>query len=340
MPRRFWMLCILFITAWAVSCTSQSAVDTPIEVIATLPSAPAEDLIDVLSSDPQLVLFVNALSTAGVLPALDGAGPFTVLAPTNDAFTRMGLATSQIDAAALQAMVGYHVIPGDLTVAEAISAVSAPTLQGEAVTFSQDGSETQINYALVLQADILAANGVVHVIDAVLIPANADAVQKSVWETLVADGRFSQLAALMGGNRVMYSLHFDNFADAFVAPTDEAFAKLPPGTLENLLQTEEDADYLFNYWVLAPGGWPRGTPLALVDILEMGLVETHTTRQAEQPGTVGFIGFEELEAAGTIEAMTLGGAKVVEGDIAATNGIIHAIDTVLIPPALADHIEP
>lgn len=343
MQRRFWVVFMLFVCVWSVSCTGQSAVDTTVEIIATAPSlsaAPEESIVDILGSDPHLVLFVNALSTAGVLPVLDGDGPFTVLAPTNDAFTKIGLATSQIDSTALQTMVGYHVIPGKVTAAEGISAVYAATLQGDSATFSQEGTETKINYALITQADIPASNGVVHIIDAVLLPANSGAAQKSVWETLVGDGRFSQLVALMGGSRVMYTLHFDNFADAFLAPTDEAFAKLAPGTLENLLQTEEDADYLFNYWVLAPGGWPRGTPLTLADILEMGAMETHTTRLAEQPGTVGFIGFEELEAVGTVDNMTIGGANVVEGDILATNGIIHAIDTVLIPPALAEHGEP
>jgi uncharacterized surface protein with fasciclin (FAS1) repeats len=333
----FGLLCLFSVVLGG--CTGPAPADPlPEEVIAANPSPDADlpNLITVLSEDPNLVLFINALSSAGVLSVLEGEGPYTVFAPTNDAFTQLGVATSQIEPATLQQVIAYHVVPGRLTTADVAANPSAATLQGEPVTLGQEGDVMTVNYATVTEAGIAAANGVIHVVNKVLLPSERDATQKSVWGTLVNDGRFTALVDLMGGSEAMYTLRFTDFADAFLAPTDEAFAALAPDVQQMLSSDEFADDALFDLLILAPDGWPRGTPLMTSDMIAMGEAQT---RVVEPGGVSGFAsGFFKLPVTTGANGLMVGEALVVEGDIVAANGVIHAIDMVLIPPTVAEHL--
>jgi uncharacterized surface protein with fasciclin (FAS1) repeats len=136
-------------------------------------TAPAPTTItDTVARTPQLSTLSRLLAQAGLAEALQGAGPFTLFAPTDEAFKAVPAATmTQLanDKTMLRSVLSYHVVPGKLTSAD-IKNGPAKTLQGANVQLSKSGTFVTVEDAVVQTADIQATNGVVHIIDRVLIP--------------------------------------------------------------------------------------------------------------------------------------------------------------------------
>jgi uncharacterized surface protein with fasciclin (FAS1) repeats len=135
------------------------------------------DIIDTALSAGNFSTLAAALGAAGLIEALKSDGPFTVFAPTDDAFAKippqtLGELLQPENKEKLIAILTYHVVPGKVTSHDVVNLNSATTLQGQALTISkQDG--VKINDAKVIAPDVEATNGVIHVIDTVLIPATA-----------------------------------------------------------------------------------------------------------------------------------------------------------------------
>jgi uncharacterized surface protein with fasciclin (FAS1) repeats len=134
-------------------------------------------IVEVASANPDFSTLVAAVSAAGLVETLSGEGPFTVVAPTNEAFA--ALPAGVLDALllpenkdALVKILTYHVVPGTVLAAD-ITDGDVATVEGQNVTLSTANGVT-VNGATVLTADVLADNGVIHVIDAVLVPADVD----------------------------------------------------------------------------------------------------------------------------------------------------------------------
>jgi len=136
-------------------------------------STPAPATItDTAARTPQLSTLTRLLNDAGLADTLRGAGPFTVFAPSDEAFKAVPAATMEQlakDKALLAAVLSYHVVPGKVTAAE-VKAGNAKTVQGANVALSRAGTFVTVEDAVVTQADVAATNGVVHVIDKVLMP--------------------------------------------------------------------------------------------------------------------------------------------------------------------------
>jgi uncharacterized surface protein with fasciclin (FAS1) repeats len=116
------------------------------------------NIVETAVSAGSFTTLVAAVQAAGLVDTLSGPGPFTVFAPTDEAFAK------------LTAILTYHVVPGAVHAADLVGTPSATTVQGTDVTFdTSDGAK--VNGATVTQADIVASNGVIHVIDTVLLPA-------------------------------------------------------------------------------------------------------------------------------------------------------------------------
>jgi uncharacterized surface protein with fasciclin (FAS1) repeats len=130
------------------------------------------DLVDTAVAAGSFTTLAAALQAAGLVDTLKGPGPFTVFAPTDEAFAKLPPGTVEAllaDPAKLQAVLTYHVVPGRVTAAEVAGLSSAATVQGSAVAIeAHDG--VRVNDAHVTQADVMASNGVIHVIDTVLLP--------------------------------------------------------------------------------------------------------------------------------------------------------------------------
>lgn len=143
------------------------------------PPAPALDVVGVAQSDPQFSILVEAVVAAGLVTTLQGPGPFTVFAPTNAAFaallTELGISKEALLAnqALLTQVLTYHVVPGRILKAAVPLDTPIATVQGE--TFSVNSAlqitDRRGRVANITATDVLATNGVVHVIDKVILPA-------------------------------------------------------------------------------------------------------------------------------------------------------------------------
>ncbi len=134
--------------------------------------AASADIVDTAVAAGSFTTLVAAVQAAGLVDTLKGEGPFTVFAPTDEAFAKLPAGTVEAllaDPAALTAVLTYHVVPGKVTSDAVVSLTSATTVQGADVAIDAS-SGVRINDAQVIQADVMATNGVIHVIDTVLLP--------------------------------------------------------------------------------------------------------------------------------------------------------------------------
>ena len=134
--------------------------------------ASAADIVDTAVSAGQFKTLVTALQEANLVETLRQAGPYTVFAPTDAAFAK--LPKDKLDALLkdkeqLTAVLTYHVVPGKITAAQ-VKPGAVKTVQGQAFTVSTQGSNVMVDEAKVVKADIAASNGVIHVIDTVILP--------------------------------------------------------------------------------------------------------------------------------------------------------------------------
>ncbi len=134
-----------------------------------------KDIVDVAAENGSFNTLVAAVKAAGLVETLKGDGPFTVFAPTDEAFAALPAGTVDMllkpeNKDKLVAVLTYHVVPGKIMAAEVMKLNSADTVQGEAVMVGIDHGSVMINKAKVAMPDVEASNGVIHVIDAVLLP--------------------------------------------------------------------------------------------------------------------------------------------------------------------------
>jgi uncharacterized surface protein with fasciclin (FAS1) repeats len=132
-----------------------------------------KDIVDTAVSAGKFNTLATALTEAGLVDTLKGEGPFTVFAPTDEAFAKLPPGTVEgllADKAKLTAVLTYHVVPGKVMAANAAKLTSARTVQGSEIKIAANGGTVKINDATVTAADIEASNGVIHVIDTVILP--------------------------------------------------------------------------------------------------------------------------------------------------------------------------
>jgi uncharacterized surface protein with fasciclin (FAS1) repeats len=134
--------------------------------------AAADDIVDIAAGAGTFTTLVAAVEAAGLAETLKGDGPFTVFAPTDEAFAALPEGTVEAllqDIPTLTAILTYHVVPGKVMSTDLSDGMTAATVNGQEVTIGVGDSVT-VNGATVTQADIEASNGVIHVIDAVILP--------------------------------------------------------------------------------------------------------------------------------------------------------------------------
>ncbi len=296
----------VYINDAMVVITDIEASNGVIHVVDTVILPPA-DIVDTAVADGRFTTLVAAVQAAGLVDTLKSEGPFTVFAPTDDAFAKLPAGTIEAllaDIPALTDILLYHVADGRQFAADVVSMEKLVTLQGKSAMISLMDGKAMIDNAEIIITDILTSNGVIHVIDSVILPP------KDIVETAIADGRFTTLVAAVEAAGLVDTLKGEGPFTVF-APTDDAFAKLPAGTIEALL-----ADIP-----------------ALTDILLYHVV----------PGKVMAADVVNLTSAGTVLGQDIN-IKVENGnvylndtvmviitDIETYNGVIHVIDSVLLP---------
>src|SRR6185295_2973711 len=137
--------------------------------------APEKDIVDTAVSAGSFKTLVAAVKAAGLVETLKGKGPLTVFAPTDEAFAKLPAGTVENllkpeNRGKLQAILTYHVVPGQVTAAEVVTLKSAKTANGRALQINVTDGKVMIDNAQVVSTDIMARNGVIHVIDTVVIP--------------------------------------------------------------------------------------------------------------------------------------------------------------------------
>ncbi len=283
--------------------------------------APQEaDIVDTAVAAGSFKTLVAAVKAAGLVDVLKGEGPFTVFAPTDEAFAKLPKGTVETllkpeNKDQLVAILTYHVVAGNVTASQVVNLSSAETVQGGKVAITNSNGEVLINESKVVKADIHCSNGVIHVIDSVLMPpSSGKAAAKpgaDIVDTAVAAGSFKTLVAAVQAAGLVETLKGEGPFTVF-APTDEAFAKLPAGTVETLLKPENKDQ--------------------LVKVLTYHVV----------PGEVMAADVVKLDSAKTVQGqsvsigvtdgrVTVDGANVLKTDIATSNGVIHVIDSVILP---------
>ncbi|MCT0202956.1 fasciclin domain-containing protein [Synechococcus sp. CS-602] len=136
---------------------------------------PTKDIVDTAVSAGSFKTLTTALTAAGLVDTLKGEGPFTVFAPTDEAFAKLPAGTVEsllmpANKQKLTSILTYHVVAGDVKAADVVKLSSAKTLNGQSVKIKAKGSKVMINGATVVTADIATTNGTIHVIDTVLMP--------------------------------------------------------------------------------------------------------------------------------------------------------------------------
>jgi uncharacterized surface protein with fasciclin (FAS1) repeats len=283
----------------------------PVAIVAAEGVVEEEPTIaDIAVEDGRFETLVAALSAADLVETLSGEGPFTVFAPTDAAFAALPDGTVEAllnDIPTLTEILLYHVVAGEVPAEDVVTLTQAETVQGQPVVVSTMGGGVMVNDAEVIQTDVMASNGVIHVIDSVILPPSDDLVGIAV-----ADDRFSTLVAAVQAADLVETLQGDGPFTVF-APTDEAFAKLPAGTVESLL-----ADI------------PTLTDILLYHVVPGRVVSGDVVGASSAPTAQG----SDIDVSVSGGSVLLNGdSRVVETDILATNGVVHVIDTVILPPS-------
>ncbi|MBA3815546.1 MAG: fasciclin domain-containing protein [Parachlamydiaceae bacterium] len=133
-----------------------------------------KNIVQIAQSNPDFSTLVKVLVAADLVSALEGKGPFTVFAPTNEAFAKLPAATladllKPENKEKLKAILTYHIVPGKV-LAKDVQTMKAKTLNGKELDIQVRGSNVMVNNAKVVKTDIIGSNGVIHVIDAVILP--------------------------------------------------------------------------------------------------------------------------------------------------------------------------
>ena len=289
-----------------------------IEKSTPYPEKEVEKSIAEIAVDGGFNTLVAALDAADLVETLSGEGTFTVFAPTDEAFAALpdGMLEDLLaDPNALKQILLYHVV-GDVVMAETVVTLdNAETLEGSTVAIEVVDGNVFLNDSQVTSTDIEASNGVVHVIDKVLVPEMEEAVSndvvedlKSIAEVAVAGG-FNTLVAALSAADLVETLSGDGAFTVF-APTDEAFAALPEGMLEGLLADTEALTQILLYHVV-------GDVVKAETVLTLDEAETLAGNKVSIEVVDGNVYVND--------------SKVTSTDIEASNGVIHVIDKVLVP---------
>jgi uncharacterized surface protein with fasciclin (FAS1) repeats len=141
-------------------------------VVPVITDAADKDIVDTAVSAGSFTTLARALTAAGLVDTLKGPGPFTVFAPTDEAFAKLPAGTLEAllaDRAKLTQVLTYHVVPGKVMAADVVKLSSAQTVQGQRIAIT-NGPGVKVDGANVVKTDIVASNGVIHVIDSVIVP--------------------------------------------------------------------------------------------------------------------------------------------------------------------------
>ncbi len=296
----------VFATAFLAALPAFSAAQVAAPAAALRAS---DDIVDTAAAAGQFGTLLAAAKAAGLVDALRGDGPLTVFAPTDDAFDALPAGTvagllKPENKGKLQTILKYHVVAGSVPAAKVVESTQLSSLADLSLVVHASEAGVTIGGANVVKTDIECSNGIIHVVDSVMLPATIVGIaqQCGTFDTLLAAAKAAGLAEALAGDGPL----------TVFAPTDEAFAKLPEGTVANLLKPENKSKLqaILKYHVVS------------------GAVDARTAVGAGEATTLqgGKVSIGIRDGRVTVD-----GAGVVMSDVRVSNGIVHVIDSVILP---------
>ena len=357
MRKRISLLAIVAVFALIVAACSSDSDDTTTttaaaaaETTTTEAAMESTSVLDLAVEAGQFSILIAAIEAAGLVDTLEGDGPFTVLAPTDaafaEAFEALGIDPAELleDTETLTAILTYHVIAqaADSQLVATLDGQSVGTVNGQSVDINVVDGQIMVNEATVVSADLIADNGIVHVINGVLLPPDiAEAlgaaaapeepvepmdptIAEIVVELAAGDpAEFTILLAALEAAGLVDALNNPDDELTVFAPTDAAFAVALETlglTAEELLASDDLAGILTYH--VAPGVFDAATVIGAAPIDALPTLNPAATL------SVSVIDGSVVVNDG---ADPLGGGTVVQADVFASNGVIHVIDAVLLP---------
>jgi transforming growth factor-beta-induced protein len=303
---------------------------TPGQPMAPTPSkspAPAETktISELAVGNPSFTTLVKALKAAGLVGTLAAEGPYTVFAPTDAAFAALPKGTVEKllkpeNKAKLIKLLTYHVVPGTVLASD-LQSGDVKSLQGSTIAVKVSPQGATVNNANVVIADVKAKNGVIHAIDQVIMPSESQAVKPQSRSTNAAgtitdiaakSPSFKTLTAALKAAGLTETLSSTGPFTVF-APTDAAFAALPAGTLDKLLLPENKD--------------------LLIKVLSYHVVSGQLMSKDLKAGPLTSVEGASIAVKVGSKGIMVNNAMVATGDVKASNGVIHAIDKVILPPS-------
>ncbi|MEC9092656.1 MAG: fasciclin domain-containing protein [Planctomycetota bacterium] len=289
------MVCLALGMTWSLPATGQE-----------------KTIVETAIGAGQFQTLVAAVKAAGLAETLGNRHKqFTVFAPTDQAFAKLPKGTVEellkpSNKDKLTRILTFHVLAGAVKARTAYPLDQATTLSGQPVEISLRGKDAKIGAAKLVTTDIECANGVIHVIDQVLLPTHDSipevAAKNGSFKTLLAAVTTAELASVLSGPGPF----------TVFAPTDQAFGKLPKGTVEELLKPENRQK--------------------LVEILKLHVVPGRVSdRAAVKLAKASALSGRTLDFSVSEKGLFVSGAKVIAANVPAANGTIHVIDQVLLP---------
>ena len=270
----------------------------------------SSDIVDTAVGAGKFTTLVAAVKAAGLVETLKGSGPFTVLAPSDEAFAKIPKETLQNllkpeNKKQLKEILTYHVVSGKVMAKDVVGLTEAKTVNGQSVEIAVADGKVSIDGANVVATDVECKNGVIHIIDAVIMP------KPDIVDTAVSAGKFKTLVAAVKAAGLVETLKGEGPFTVF-APTDAAFAKVDANVLKNLLKPENKKKLqdILTYHVVSG----KVMASAVVKLKKAKMVNKKESTIAVKDGKV-----------------MIDGAKVISTDIKCGNGVIHIIDSVILP---------
>jgi len=288
-----------------------------------------KDIIQTATDAGNFTKFLDAVKSAGLTDTLMGKGPYTVFAPTDDAFGKLPAGTlddlmKPENSKKLAEILKYHVVNGRLSAERASRTKELDTLSGQRLTVKvEEGGKITVDGATITKPDIVCSNGIIQQIDAVMMPPDAmekhktadpaaEVQRKDIVETARETGNHNTFIKALKEAGLLDTLKGPGPFTVF-APTDQAFEKLPAGTLDNLMKPEnkDQLAHILKYHVV-----------------QQKVMSDRLGRMRNLSTLAG----QELKVTSEKGKVMVDGANVTQPDIICSNGVIHSIDAVMLPP--------
>ena len=281
--------------------------------------APDKDIVELAQATPDLSTLVAAIDAAGLTSTLKGPGPFTVFAPTNAAFEALpdgALETLLANPTVLADLLTYHVVSGNVKSTDLTSGPVPTLLDGETIEVSVSGTVMLNGSATVTSADNEASNGVVHIINEVLFPEGFELPKQNIVEIAAGTPDLSILVEALTKFPDLVEALSDEGTYTVFAPDNDAFVAL--------------------LGVIGQSSLDDIPEQVLRDVLEYHVISSAALLSTDLSNgqTATTIGGEDVTVSIDGSDVLISNSKVLSPDVVASNGVVHIMESVMVPPSM------